>query len=177
MPQTIEESEMRFVGLEEERLFWIEHSDIYKRLGEGIKTVEFIYLSKDENVLFVEAKKSVPNIANKDSAEEKRKKYEKYYTDVTEKFVDSINMLATTVLGRNGPSGDVGESICQTSTYAERGIKFVLVITAAEEEWLTGPKAELESRLARYRKIWKADVVVLNKEMAVELGLVEGEKR
>ena len=50
----IEESGMRFGGLEKERLFWIEHSDIYKRLGEGIKTVEFIYLLKEDRILLIE---------------------------------------------------------------------------------------------------------------------------
>lgn len=174
MSQIIEESGMKFGGLEEERLFWVEHSDIYRRVGEGIKTVEFIYLSKEENVLFVEAKQSCPNIANKDDSEEKQKKFEEYYTDVTDKFIDSVNMFAATVLGRNGQSNSVGESIVQKNTYAENGIKFVLVIAGAEESWLGGPKAELELRLFRYRKIWKADVVVLNKEMAVELGLVAG---
>lgn len=173
MKQFIEESEMRFGGFEKERLFWIEHSDIYRRVGEGIKTVEFIYFSKEENILLIEAKRTCPNRANRDDSEEKQKKYEEYYADVTEKFIDSINMLAATALGRNGQSESVGDSIFQTSTYAESGIKFVLVITDAEESWLGGPKAELELRLFRYRKIWKADVVVLNKKMAVELGLVE----
>lgn len=174
MSQIIEESGMKFGELKEERLFWVEHSDIYRRVGEGIKTVEFIYLSEEENVLFVEAKQSCPNVANKDDSEEKRKKYEEYYTDVTDKFIDSVNLFATTVLGRNGQSDSVGESIVRKNTYAENGIKFVLVIAGAEESWLGGPKAELELRLFRYRKIWKADVVVLNKEMAIELGLVEG---
>lgn len=31
-----------------------------------------------------------------------------------------------------------------------------------ENDWLMGPKAELEERLLRYRKIWKADILVLN---------------
>lgn len=171
----IEEPGVKFGGLEESRLFWIEHSDLYRGLGEGIKTVEFIYLTKEENVLFVEAKNSCPNIANKDESEDKQKKYEAYYADLTDKFVDSVNMLATTVLGRNGQSNNVGKEILCKGIYANCGIKFILVVAGAEESWLGGPKAELELRLFRYRKIWKADIVVLNTKMAVELGLaVEG---
>lgn len=173
MSKMIEESGMRFGGLEKERLFWIEHSDIYNRLGDGIKTVEFIYLSEKDNVLFVEAKQSCPNINNRDDSEDKQKKYERYYADVTDKFIDSLNVFATTALGRNEWSKDVGEEILQKNTYLKSGIKFVLVITEAEEGWLSGPKTELEFRLFRYRKIWKAEVIVLNKEMAVERGLVE----
>lgn len=169
----IEESGVKFGGFDEECLFRIERSDIYKQMGEGIKTVEFIYLTREENVLFVEAKTSCPNAANRDDNENKQKKYEEYFADVTDKFIDSLNMFVTTVLGRNGHSDDVGDRILQKNTYAENGIKFVLVVAGAEESWLGGPKAELELRLLRYRKIWNADVVVLNKRMAVELGLAE----
>ncbi len=174
MKQPIKESGMEFNGLEEKRLSWIEKSDIYERVGEGIKTVEFIYLSEEENILLVEAKTSCPNVANKDDNEEKQKKYEEYYSDVADKFIDSINMFAATALGRNGQCDNVGEKILQKSTYTENEIKFVLIIADAEESWLGGPRAELELRLFRYRKIWKADVIVLNKKMAAELGLVAG---
>lgn len=174
MKQFIEESGIKFGGFDEERLFWIEHSDVYRKMGEGIKTVEFIYLTKKENVLFVEAKTSCPNAANKDNNEDKQKKYQEFYSDVCDKFIDSVNMFATTILGRNGNCADIGESILQKNTYAENRIKFVLVISGAEESWLGGPKAELELRLLRYRRIWEADVVVLNKNMAVELGLAVG---
>lgn len=174
MKQFIEESGVKFGGFDEECLFWIERSDIYKQMGEGIKTVEFIHLTEEENVLFVEAKTSCPNVANKNDNEDKQKKYEEYYADVADKFIDSVNMFATTVLGRNGHSGDVGENILQKNTYAKNKIKFVLVVAGAEESWLGGPKAELELRLLRFRKIWKAEVVVLNKRMAVEFGLAEG---
>lgn len=57
-------------------------------------------------------------------------------------------------------------------TYTKTGFKLILVVSNAEESWLGGPKAELERRLLRYRKIWKADVLVLNKNMAKELGIV-----
>lgn len=126
------------------------------------------------NILFVEAKQSCPNAANREESAEKQKQYEAYFSDVTDKFIDSINMFATTVLGWHGENTDVGADILQTSTYAGNPIKLVLVIAGAEESWLSGPKAELESRLLRYRKIWKANVLVLNREMAVRLGLADG---
>lgn len=169
----IEESGVEFGEFEETRLFQIENSDIHKRAGEGIKTVEFIYLTEEGNVLFVEAKSSCPNIANRNENEDKQRKYEEYYTDIADKFEDSINMFAATVLGRNGQSESVGETILKKHTYVKNGFKFVLIITGAEESWLSGPKAELELRLFRYRKIWKADIIVLNTEMAIDLGLVK----
>ena len=37
--------------------------------------------------------------------------------------------------------------------------RLFLIIAEAEEGWLLGPKAELEERLMRLRKIWKADIL------------------
>lgn len=34
------------------------------------------------------------------------------------------------------------------------------------------PQVELETRLKRWKKLWKAEVVVLNEKMAEELGLL-----
>lgn len=133
MAVLIKESGIEFGEFEESRLFRIEDSDIYKRLGEGIKTVEFIYLTKKENVLFVEAKTSCPNAANKDDSEDKQKKYEEFYTDIVDKFEDSVNMFAATALGRNEYSDELGESFRLKETYVQSGFKFVLVITGAEE--------------------------------------------
>ncbi len=97
-----------FGGFDEKRLFVIEHSDVHKKAGEGIKTVEFIYLTNHDDLLFVEAKKSCPNAMNKDETAEKHRKYEEYFSDVTDKFVDSIEMFATTALGRNNECGGIG---------------------------------------------------------------------
>ena len=47
----ITESEMNFGKFEEEALFHIEDSKIYKDLGSGIKTVEFI-LRYSKNSIF-----------------------------------------------------------------------------------------------------------------------------
>ncbi len=173
MAELIRESGVEFGEFEDTRLFKIENSDIHKRAGAGIKTVEFIYLTKKDHILFVEAKSSCPNFSNKNCSEEKERKYEEFYADVTDKFIDSLNMFAAMALGRNKKSDSVGELIYNRQTYAKAGFKFVLVVTNAEESWLGGPKAELEARLLRFRKIWKADVIVLNTQMAQEYGLVK----
>lgn len=173
MITSIKESGVEFGEFEEERLFRIEHSDIHKRAGEGIKAVEFIYLTQKENVLFVEAKTSCPNSANRDESAEKNRKYEEYYSDIVDKFVDSLNMFAATVMGRNEKDHSVGKYIRNKRTYTKTAVKFVLVITGAEEEWLHGPKAELEARLLRFRKIWNADVIVLNAQMAKAYRLIK----
>ena len=50
----IKESEMNFGVFDEADLFHIEKSGIYKSLGDGIKTVEFILKYHQNNILFLE---------------------------------------------------------------------------------------------------------------------------
>lgn len=173
MMVSVKESGIEFGEFDEDRLFQIEHSDIHKKAGEGIKSVEFIYLTRKDNILFVEAKNSCPNAANKDENSDKQRKYEEYYSEIVDKFVDSLNMFVATALGRNEKNACVGKYIREKHTYTRTGFKFVLVIAGAEESWLGGPKAELEMRLLRIRKIWNADVVVLNAQMAEKYNLVK----
>lgn len=54
----ITESEMNFGEYDEADLFYIEDSKIYKDLGSGIKTVEFILKYNEKSIIFLEAKKS-----------------------------------------------------------------------------------------------------------------------
>lgn len=53
----ISESEMIFGKYDEANLFHIEDSKIYKDLGTGIKTVEFILKHNENSIVFLEAKK------------------------------------------------------------------------------------------------------------------------
>ena len=58
--KVITESEMNFGEFDESNLFHIENSKIYRDLGDGIKTVEFILKYKEDSIIFLEAKKSCP---------------------------------------------------------------------------------------------------------------------
>ena len=84
--KSIPESDVIFGPYDEKDLFHIEKSELYKSLGEGLKTVEFILRASatEQGIVFVEAKSNGSNPENKDTSEEKRKKFEKFYTDVPE---------------------------------------------------------------------------------------------
>ena len=56
----IQESEMSFGEFQEENLFHIEKSKIYKNLGDGIKTVEFILRYDEKALYFWKLRKAVP---------------------------------------------------------------------------------------------------------------------
>ena len=53
----IKESEMNFGVFDEADLFHIEKSGIYKSLGDGIKTAEFILKYHQNNILFLKRKR------------------------------------------------------------------------------------------------------------------------
>ena len=171
MSKYITESEMMFFVPNEDRLFYIEASNLYKAIGNKIRTTEFIYLTDKGHLRFIEAKKSCPNVNNKDSSDEKRKKYEVYYASLTQKFMDSLMILTAAFMGRRDIS-EFGSVLQKARHWQNLQLRFLLVIKDAEEVWLGGVKAELEARLFDLRKIWRIEIQVLNKDMAVQKGIV-----
>ena len=95
----ISESEMSFGKFDKADLFHIEDSNLYQTLGSGVKTVEFILRYKEDSIVFLEAKKSCPNSANRKKSEEKAEKFEEYYASITEKFAASLQIYLAAILG------------------------------------------------------------------------------
>ena len=73
---------------------------------------------------------------------------------------------------------EIGEKLrIKNNSLKDMELKFVLVIKdAADEEWLAGPRQELNSRLRQIQKIWKIKVLVLNESLAHKYHLVCGEQ-
>lgn len=165
----ITESEMNFGKFDEENLFHIEDSKIYKDLGSGIKTVEFILKWKKNEILFLEAKTTCPNSANKNESMKKTQKFEEYYSEITEKFMDSLQVYLAAVMGRYPDLAEIGAELRSVDSMKEIRLKFILVVKNAKDiTWLAGPLAELKARLLQVRKIWGVEVAVLNEELAKE---------
>ena len=97
---------------------------LHQSIGEGIKTVEFILLSRNNNVLFVEAKTSCPNAENKDENTTKQESFEKYYQEITEKFCDSFQMYLAAITGRNVIVDEFGEELLRTVEFSKRNFCF-----------------------------------------------------
>lgn len=172
---TIEESGAIFGPFNEADLFHIEKSEILRKLGDKIKTVEFVVVRNDNQALvFVEAKSTCPNAANRHENEEKEKKYEKFFHDVAHKIEDSIRVTLAAILGRYGITRDVGQNMQGLTALAKRPLQFVLVFTdpKVEDSWLSGPKAELEKRLLSIRETWGLEVIVMNRELAETYHLI-----
>ena len=168
----IPESGMNFGKYNEKDLFHIETSEIYKKLGDGIPTVEFILKYNGNNIVFLEAKKSCPNVANKYESKEKELKFEEYYGSITEKFISSLQIYLAAIMNRYQDTSEIGDNLRSVSNMKDVKLKFILVVKNAEDiTWLAGPLAELRARLLKVRKIWGVEVVVLNEELAGEYNL------
>ena len=171
--KTIQESEMNFGKFDEADLFHIENSKIYKELGSGIKKVEFILKYDEDSIIFLEAKKSCPNIENRYESEEKEQKFEEYYSDITGKFMDSLQIYLAALLDKYEETSEVGTELLKMKNLRNVRLKFVLVVKNAKDiAWLTGPMAELRARLLQFRKIWGIEVVVFNEELARQYKLI-----
>lgn len=171
--KTIVESGMKFGSFCEKDLFHIEDSGLFKSLGEGIKTVEFILWRKNNSIIFLEAKTSCPDQKNMSTTPEKSKKFEEYYCDITRKFTESLQIYLAAVLKGYENQEEIGENLKKIKNYRDVKFRFVLVIQKAELEWLAGPKAILEERLLPWRKIWGIEIVVLNAELAQKYNLLK----
>lgn len=171
----IVESGVNFGPYEESDLFYIEKSDLYRSLGAGIKTTEFVLRTNESGttILFVEAKTNAPNPDHKDDSDEKQRKFEEFYTEVPQKFVDSFEIYTAALLKRYSECSEIGLNL-QMPDLANKKITFLLVITnpAAQSEWLASIKAVLEYRLRRWMKIWSIDVCVFNQELARQYKLI-----
>ncbi len=84
MKKIINESGVAFGEFNSDDLFYIEESDLYKSLGTGIKTVEFIVLDQKDTIIFLEAKTGCPNPQNKEMGGEKTEKFVEFYNDISE---------------------------------------------------------------------------------------------
>ena len=161
----IPESGMNFGKYDEKDLFHIETSEIYKKLGDGIPTVEFILKYNGNNIVFLEA-------TNRYESKEKELKFEEYYGSITEKFISSLQIYLAAIMNRYQETSEIGDNLRSVSNMKDVKLKFILVVKNAEDiTWLAGPLAELRARLLKVRKIWGVEVVVLNEELAGEYNL------
>lgn len=169
----IEESGMRFGEYPDDKVFYIEKSPQYQShlMPNGVKTCEFI-LMRNPSLYFIEAKKSCPNQISEDTAEGKIKKYNEYIDDITTKMRHSIDLYASILLERHSAEGVSQEMLEKRLSGQDTHINMILVVKDAKKEWLIPLKEKLEKELKCERRIWEAQLVVINEEQARKKHLV-----
>jgi len=145
----------------------IEESELYKNVGEGVRSVEFVRI-KDGNLLPVEARTTFPNPNN--PCKDNKARFQNEIDEICDKFMHSLNMLSSIELGVTAETYPDDFLLPE-----ETSLVFMLVVKNHEFKWLGSIKNKIEANLARYLKnIWRPKVLVLNQNAAIKQGLVVG---
>jgi len=163
---TISESGLLFGEYEESELFHVEKSTIYKSLGDGICTVEFVLRRSLNEILFVEAKSSSPKPNN-------REDFDEFITGVCEKFAHSIDIFFSLVLRRLDDRKNEMPASFREVEYSTSRLKLVLVIKGHDIRWLSPINDAIKRKLQRQLKTWLLEIAVMNHDLADEYGLLK----
>jgi hypothetical protein len=163
MSDTIQESGMSFIL---DNAFRIEDSETYKALKrEGVKTVEFVRALSGERLAFVEAKKSFANPDN--PLPGNLAKFESEAGEICEKFLHSLNLLASIKIGVHR---ETLPEIARNDT--TMSLIFVLVVKDHDSKGCKMIETKIKKLLPSYLKtIWKPEICVVNHQRAVTLNL------
>lgn len=172
---TIVESDMNFGPYPDDRCFYIEKSQLYKKIKPaGVNITEFLLLKTDTDkppVLWVvEAKTSAP------------KKTDAFIEEIRKKMVDTMSLCWAARLGREAHQHAEAElpDAFKTLDLSQIKVKFVLVIKNHEMAWLPPVQDALTKALRSTVKIWglgSDSVIVLNEERARHYHLIgQGEE-
>ena len=145
--------------------FYLEEEDVYKNIGDKIRSVEFIRV-KEDMLLFVEAKTSFPN-PNSPNVNNKER-FQSEINQICEKFIHSLNLFSSIEIGvskKNYPDDFIKPK--------KVSIVFLLVIKNHEINWCRPIVNKINVELPSYlKKIWKPIVYVINQQKAIEQGII-----
>ncbi len=163
---TIEESGMAFGPFQEENVFYVEKSELYKKLGSKVKIGEFI-LKRGNKLLFVEAKSTAPN-PNSDTGED----FYEYIDDISKKLRNSLELFLSANHEIQIDKNQEAVKLIEFDKFNKMALQFILVIRKHDKEWLQPVRDALDSYLIAQRKIWNIKIVVLNPELAKKYKLI-----
>lgn len=158
---------MIFGDFKEDKVFRIEKSKLYNKMGNGIKVVEFIFLENGNELNFVEAKSSSPRPTKQNVI-----RFNEFIDEISDKFVHSFNLFYSAILKRNKDYEEMNDNFFELDN-SQTKLKFVLVIRGHEIEWLLPISDALKKKLSYHRIIWKSEVIVLNDKIANKYNLVK----
>ena len=167
---SVVESGMTFIIKNEDNLFYIEKSQLYKGLStNSIKIAEFLYID-DKTCYIIEAKSSSPNPNNSEE------RYDEYIEEIKAKFINAYSIYIANRLQRH-TQNDFNEmqKPFQNLNLKSQTFSFVLIIKEHKTDWLSPISDSLKQRIKVFLKSWNikdADVKVLNEEIARDKGFI-----
>jgi len=159
---------------EEDDCFEIEnsklHSIINNKIGE-IKTVEFVWYRREKDVLlFIEAKPSFSNPNNPPKKEGHG--FDANIDEIYQKFICSLELYFAAILKRQNDN-EICENL-KTLNYKAIDIKCLLIIKGHTKIACRNIMNTLSKRLKKHMEIWKIKIGVLNDEIALQYGIING---
>jgi hypothetical protein len=167
--EPIIESGMTFGPYPEGDCFYIEKSETYQKIKEGVKIAEFLLLhSQDKSIVWiVEAKSSVPR-------PETQPNFDDFLLEIQEKLTNALTLSVATCLKRHSTYEELPNSF-QNLDLEKASFRLILVIKGHQEAWLPPLQDALKKALQPTIKTWNlsaTSVVVLNDTMARLQGLI-----
>lgn len=163
--EPIIESGMEFVIQRgDNSLFYLEKSQIYKEIQEGVKMAEFLLLRPESpyKIWIIEAKFSSPHPGTQPN-------FNKFIQEITEKFANAITLFIANYLKRHQNYDELSKEL---QDYPLHDVKFafVLIIKKCDKPWLIPLQEALQKSLRPLLKTWgqSSKVIVLNEIMARE---------
>lgn len=152
--------------------FYIEKSETYKAVQDGVPTAEFLLLRIREGqppvVWVVEAKSSAPRPAP-------HPRFDEFVREIRDKLVNAFSLGLAACLERHSAQAELPAPFRALNLRAA-GFRLVLVIKGFQEEWLPPLQDALGKELAPVRKTWALGakaIAVLNNDGARKHGLID----
>jgi hypothetical protein len=166
MSACISESGFLFGDYNDDDVFRIEKSQIYRNLRGYSKTIEFVLRFSTENIYFIEAKSSSPKPGSE-------KDFNIFINEISGKIEHSLDIFFALVVKRIKDTKGEFPSSFQKIDYSSIELTALLVINGHEIEWLPPIRDALMRKLKRIIKTWKIKVAVLNHELAEKYCLIK----
>ena len=160
------ESGMTFGPYAAGQCFYIEKSDCYQKVQDGVQMAEFLLLRQQEKgptVWIVEAKSSCP------------RDFTTYMDEIRTKLVNAFLLGVAACIGRHPPANDELPQTFKDLDLKSTSFRFVLVIKGVPESHLEVLQNALGTLLKPVIKTWAlppTSVVVLNEDLAQKNALI-----
>jgi len=159
------ESNMLF-EYNDENVYCIEDDIFYTKITSkyGVKVCDFILL-KDNNLIFIEAKSSIPK--NNNDKEE-------FTLDIKKKFMDSLILYLGVINDRKNTISRIIHKNMKNSNLFKKKIKLLLIVNNVEKGNLETIRDYLSIKLRDFIYMFSIEnILVINHEQAKSKGLIK----
>lgn len=170
--EAITESGMTFGPYAEGECFYVEKSECYRLVKDGVQMAEFLLLRQRQGqapvIWVVEAKSSTPK-------PETQPNFTEFIDEIRVKLTNGFLLGVAARLRRHSVAEDELSDSFKKVDLQSLGFRFVLVINGHKAEWLAPLQDALSLALKPVIKTWAlppTSVVVLNHESAQQHGLI-----